>query len=523
MNCQERQDNIWHEKYNSLTRPLKHWTIFPENTVEIVPDPEAWQEVKTVPVQQKEKYYTGETVFFDFSEHAVGYISLRLNIHGDYDSPLFLRILAAETPYELTYVAKNYRGCLSKAWIQEEFIKLDILPDSFVLPRRYACRFLAVEIVASPAPVSFKKVSFMAESSACSQLPAPPDFLDMMRKDIYTVGLRTLRNCMQNIFEDGPKRDRRLWLGDLRLQAMANSVSFKNYELVERSLYLLAAGTDESGIFPSCAYEKPVGKRGCNVLEYPLLLAVVLLEHLQWYGRRKIAEELYPLAELQFSRLDSCFDNENLFHVPENEWLFVDHCPGLEKETAFQSIYIWGLRALLKLAKLLGNNDIWKLEIRIRVLTDALLKHRFDEKTGLFFSGKKHQFSSASQIWAVLAGLGTPNDGKELLKRLSSFPGAMAPVSPYLQHYLLEAYWHCGDIESGLDLLDNYWGNMISTGTSTFFEVFKPDDPFFSSYKDAMVNSACHAWSCTPVWFLQQTASSRQCPPVKRFASVHNL
>ena len=27
---------------------------------------------------------------------------------------------------------------------------------------------------------------------------------------------------MQDVFEDGPKRDRRLWLGDLRLEALAN-------------------------------------------------------------------------------------------------------------------------------------------------------------------------------------------------------------------------------------------------------------------------------------------------------------
>lgn len=29
-------------------------------------------------------------------------------------------------------------------------------------------------------------------------------------------------DCMQSVFEDGPKRDRRLWLGDLRLQALAS-------------------------------------------------------------------------------------------------------------------------------------------------------------------------------------------------------------------------------------------------------------------------------------------------------------
>jgi hypothetical protein len=36
--------------------------------------------------------------------------------------------------------------------------------------------------------------------------------------------------------EDGPKRDRRLWLGDLRLEALANYETYRNFDLVKRSL-----------------------------------------------------------------------------------------------------------------------------------------------------------------------------------------------------------------------------------------------------------------------------------------------
>ena len=53
------------------------------------------------------------------------------------------------------------------------------------------------------------------------------------------VARHTLRDCMQTVFEDGPKRDRRLWLGDLRLQALANYATYRNYDLV-KPLYLLA-------------------------------------------------------------------------------------------------------------------------------------------------------------------------------------------------------------------------------------------------------------------------------------------
>lgn len=50
----------------------------------------------------------------------------------------------------------------------------------------------------------------------------PVESEDEMICRLDRVSLRTLQNCMQTVFEDGPKRDRRLWLGDLRLQALAN-------------------------------------------------------------------------------------------------------------------------------------------------------------------------------------------------------------------------------------------------------------------------------------------------------------
>ena len=66
-------------------------------------------------------------------------------------------------------------------------------------------------------------------------------------KKIDAVSLATLRDCMQTTFEDGPRRDRRLWIGDMRLQALASYKTFPNFELVKRCLYLLAAFPAKTG------------------------------------------------------------------------------------------------------------------------------------------------------------------------------------------------------------------------------------------------------------------------------------
>jgi alpha-L-rhamnosidase len=53
-------------------------------------------------------------------------------------------------------------------------------------------------------------------------------------------------------------------------------------------------------------------------------------------------------------------------------------------------------------------------------------------------------------------------------------------------------------------LLLDYWGGMIRKGADTFWEVYDPTNDFLSPYNSAIINSYCHAWSCTPVYFLRK-------------------
>ena len=41
-------------------------------------------------------------------------------------------------------------------------------------------------------------------------------------------------------------------------------------------------------------------------------------------------------------------------------------------------------------------------------------------------------------------------------------------------------------------------------GADTFWEVYDPNDDFRSPYNFFPINSYCHAWSCTPVYFINK-------------------
>ena len=108
-------------------------------------------------------------------------------------------------------------------WIEEEQIHIDTIPSEIKLPRRYAFRYVMIEILDLS-----NKFNLIVEDAFCTAVSSVDDeelcefqaqSKQLARLD--QIACRTLHNCMQTVFEDGPKRDRRLWMGDLRMQALA--------------------------------------------------------------------------------------------------------------------------------------------------------------------------------------------------------------------------------------------------------------------------------------------------------------
>jgi len=207
------------------------------------------------------------------------------------------------------------------------------------------------------------------------------------------VSLRTLRDCMQTVFEDGPKRDRRLWLGDLRLQALANYATFRNYDLVKRSIYILAGTATENGLVSTCAMERPKPVRGANtILDYTALFASVVLEYLEASGDRATAEDVWPLVVKQLEFTLGTVNAEGLFIPPENGWLFIDWNRQLDKQASEHAIVLFGLRDTLRLAQKLGKQDeVAFLPSMISRMEAAARDHLWDEAQSLFVSGPEFE------------------------------------------------------------------------------------------------------------------------------------
>ena len=73
-----------------------------------------------------------------------------------------------------------------------------------------------------------------------------------------------------------------------------------------------------------------------------------------------------------------------------------------------------------------------------------------------------------------------------------------------MHHYVMEAMVKLGMMDEALAFMKNYWGGMVEKGADTFWEIYVPSDATTTCYDDHMMNSFCHAWSCSPSYFIRK-------------------
>lgn len=508
------QSATWLEKAESMKPQLHHTTCVPVRMVTPEQDSNAFQgwkfvEADITPQQIYQRpLEQGQVFTFDFGRHMVGYLTINTKtLRRCQDAPIRLKLFMGELPAELNTPLEPWKAWLSRAWMQEETINILQTDQAITIPRRMAGRYLKVEVIGTSMDFdcALSQVSFDAVSSAEEDLCAATTAHPLM-DSIRTVSVETLRECMQTVYEDGPKRDQRLWAGDLYLQAMANRYSFRNFELTKRCLYLFAALADEKGVIISNIFEKPTPhpQIGSYMLTYALIWNSTLLEYLIDTEDYETANELWPVAKRQIEDALTYVGEDYIFDINKRDvWIFFDWRDGLDVATPMQMATIFALKQTYQLATMIGKQaEVAQYPKIAAQMTKAATKHMYDTKQGVFVSGPDKQVSVLSQTWAIKAEVIKGKKAQKALTTVLANQQTVMPGTPYATHYLIEALIMAGMNEQAKNYLLEYWGGMVRKGADTFWEAYDPTNDFISPYDFTPVNSACHAWSCTPVYFI---------------------
>jgi len=494
---------------------LKHTVVKPTDLVDIVADEAAFNGFKAVSNQQtienlpKYTLKKGGKLVLDFGDHQVGRFSMDIDSVGSpMDAPLYLHLTFAETPAEIGVEASTYDGWLSSSWITEEYVHLDVLPAKLNLPRRYAFRYVEIEVKdTSPKwQASFSNPEVVTESAVSMDTVPSVKIDDPMLKKIDEVSIKTLHDCMQTVFEDGPKRDHRLWLGDLRLQALANYATFNDSKLVKRCLYLFAGMTTVDGKISANVFTEPKPQPDDTFMyDYSLFFISVLSDYYAQSHDMTVLQELYPIAKRQIDLAIAEVGSDNLLKMNEDWPVFVDWSNEIDKATAGQAILIYVLKQFVNLTQQVEPAVVQHYQKLVASYSKAAIDQLFDAQQGLFVSGPNREVNIASQVWMVLAHVLDDQANDQLMsKAIESLFPVTGIATPYMYHHIAAALFESNHRTDGIKLIKSYWGKMIELGADTFFEAFEPENLNFSPYGSPIINSYCHAWSCTPTYLIRK-------------------
>ncbi|MCW3788284.1 hypothetical protein [Plebeiibacterium sediminum] len=513
-----KNGKAWVTKAEALKPVLKETIIEPKSIVEIVKNKDAFQGWEAKAVAPIDSLYDQSirklnSVIVDLGDHYTGYFSFDLaTIWGSPDSPVRFRFTFGEVPSELVTPYEPFNGGISRAWLQDQEYNIMYLPGSYKIDRRMACRYIKIDLIGSSPYFDFKinNLKFKAVTSAKNTPKELPASTPEMIKNIDKIGLNTLKECMQTVYEDGPKRDRRLWVGDMYLESLANVYSFENHELTKRCLYMLAGLSDDEGYVLGTVFEapEPHAQAGQRLMDYSLLYNATLKEYLAATNDMETAKELWPVAKRQLAIINQYVSDNGLVDYERANgewWLFFDWKDGLNKAAGIQGLMIFALNETYELAKLLNvENEISEVPSLIKKMKRAALKNMYNFKTGLFECGDDHQISYASQAWMIMGDVLSEKASQKALANVMKHQEALQPGGPYMYHYFIQALVKSNMYDEAKTVLTDFWGGMVDKGADTFWEVYDPTNDLISPYGFFPINSYCHAWSCTPVYFIRK-------------------
>lgn len=306
---------------------------------------------------------------------------------------------------------------------------------------------------------------------------------------IWERSVYTLHLCTHYFLIDGVKRDRLPWAGDLAVSLLSMSESFREAAPIRDTLALLGS----EGIHN-------IHING--ITDYTLWYLINFdLYETHFDDIEFLRQEYFRIVETAEILLSQRLENGLL---PVTGWVLIDWVEG-DKNCALQILFFMAFEALANLARRMKDEKHaaeWKAIAE--ELKKIIRRDFYDAESGLFrCSPDSSEFLRHQNFLAILS-VATETEsrriGEHLLK--NELP---AVGTPYMKTFEIMALNHAGFKEDAVKEIRKFWGGMMNSGATTFFEAYgdgKTGNGLYDFYDRPFGLSLCHAWSSAPAFLL---------------------
>jgi hypothetical protein len=387
---------------------------------------------------------------------------------------------------------------------------------------RRACRFIQTTFAATPIPIIFKsftfeKVNYNFENQGSFESSEP------MLNKIWEISKYTTMLNSQDHLEDCPWREKALWVVDAVVMAKVIYNVFGETKLLRKSLAQGARIQNRDGSIPGTGPEK-------NKALLPDFCAYWLIgvyDYWNYTGDLDFVKELWPNIKKLADWFEAQVDENGLFSRADREgwWCFIDWTDCIEKKdkvSAISFLYFKVLINLIELSQELGFiEDAEKYRIASSKLKESIRSHVWDSKRKVFadcMNGNvvSENITLQTNFLAIWSGLMEDKEADGFLNNYYDRNLLPEVKGPFFQHIVLEVLISRERKVQAVELIKDYWGEMVARGAETWWETFDkstPDCTIPSTYQgntptylwEGPPVSLCHAWGASPAYILFQT------------------
>lgn len=381
----------------------------------------------------------------------------------------------------------NYRGG-SEPNIRAEYITKNGL-QTFESPSFVNGHYVIYRMPADVEVVTLKYRETRFNTDLSGTFTSSDPFLDRL----HQKAVNTLRVGLRDHIHDCPDRERAQWWGDVVITmgelfyaADTNAVS-----AIRKAMLELAAWQKPDGVLYS-----PVPAGNWKQELPPQMLASIgkfgFWHYYENTGDRATIERVYPAVKKYLSLYQT--DSSGLVVHREGGWLWHDWGSKVDVPVLDNTWYYVALDGAACMAQLLGQQADYDQYTQIMHRLKPAFQRAFWTGSGYRSTGYKTGYDDRAQGMAVVSGLSEAEQWPAMKPLLDTTFNA----GPYLQKYILEAYFQRNDAQAGLARMKKRYQIMVDSPLTTLWEGWNIGDP---TYGGGTYN---HGWTGGPLTLLHQ-------------------
>lgn len=482
-------------------------------------------------------------VVFDFNRKVTGFLYLK--IKNAYNCSILVEY--GPTPQSMFFKSvielgekENDRFILHDAFLALRYLKITLQPkalfpyESILIADEIGIRFSAYPVVYNGEfQCDNDRLNSIWDIGAyttqlCIQKNeysgAYPQHLDDEKKSF----IKSWTNPYSPyVIWDGPRRDREVWVADLRTEALTTYYAFGLGDVIKSSLKLFADMQEKSGFMPGG------GATRQRFTEYCLWWVITLCDYLRMTDDKEFIASIYPQYNSLMNWILSKM-GDSFFIDVEITWMWTFLIKGIAGEA--QCVLYKALKDAAYIEEYYGSKDTADYYSETGDKVRSYINNTFwDEEKGVYverFIDKRYSdvVFADFNAYAVTLGVADHERGFRIVqylkdnmwteygsattdKKADSNPDISwahnKAVWPFINGYEVEANFILGKDKEAFELIERCWGNMLDKGTATFWEFVGgngefPIEPVLKgSFHDTM-DSYCHGWSGWVSYLMQR-------------------